>query len=518
VNAAPRAVVDRGQHALDDRGRLLGLLADSAQDILYRYRVRPEPGFEYVSPSCTRITGYTPEEHYADPQIFLRLVHPDDLHLIESMSAAEEPDDTVLLRWVRRDGGVVWTEQRTVAVRDEAGHVVAVEGVVRDVTARARAQERLQAMVEVTHATLERRPDEVLALIAGRARDMAMGSLAAVVVPDGDSVLVRAAEGAGAAALRGRRFPTAGRVVEEVLTGRVPVRLEDLATERPAWTPQAESLQVGPLLALPLGAGGGVAGVLSINREPGATPFSDDDVEVVAAFAEQASMVLESARLRDELQHLAVVRDRERIARDLHDGVIQALFGVGLALQVAESEEADDRLIRTRIGSAMADIDRIIYDVRSYVYGLRPSLLQRASLLDALQRLAGDVEARFAVISAVEADDAALDLLAPVAPDVVQVVREALSNVARHARSLTCRVSVHADEGMVRVAVEDDGVGFDATQTLPGQGLDNLSARAGELGGWLLVHSSPGAGTTVEMHLPVAALQARAAAPAEAGA
>lgn len=500
----------------EDRERYLRLLADGAQDILYRYRVRPEPGFEYVSPSCTRITGYTPEEHYADPLIFLRLVHPEDRGLIDSMSAAEEPDDTVLLRWIRRDGAVVWTEQRTVAVRDEEGHIVAVEGVVRDVTTRARAQERLQAMVEVTHATLEQRPaDEVLALITGRARDLALGNLAVVVVPDSnDTLRVRAAEGTGAQALlRARSFPAAGTLAEQVLRSRVPVRAADAVTEHPGWTPH-QSLRIGPLVALPLAAAGGAAGVLSISREPGEAPFSDDDLEVLAAFAEQASMVLESARLRDELQNLAVVRDRERIARDLHDGVIQSLFGVGLALQVAESEDADDRLIRSRLGSAMADIDRIIYDVRSYVYRLRPSLLERSSLRDALQRLVADVEARYGVIGAMEADDGALDRLAPVAPDVVQVVREALSNVARHARSLTCRVSVHDDGEVVRVAIEDDGCGFDPGEVRSGQGLDNLTARAGELDGWLLLHSAPGSGTTVEMLLPLAALEARAGAAA----
>jgi signal transduction histidine kinase len=254
-----------------------------------------------------------------------------------------------------------------------------------------------------------------------------------------------------------------------------------------------------------------VAGTLSIARGPGAPPFSDDDVEVVAGFAQQASMVLEQARLRDELQQLALLRDRERIARDLHDGVIQSLFGVGVALQAAESQDADDRLIRARVSDAMSAIDRIIIDVRSYVYRLRPSLLQRASLLDALQRLVGDVESRYGVIGVVECDDEAVDLLHPVAPEVVQMVRGALGNVAGHARALTCRVSLHREGEVVRIAVEDDGRGFDPAQVSPGQGLDNLGDRARELDGWLLVHSSAGAGTTVEMLLPIATLRARAA-------
>jgi len=511
-------VADRSEP--ESRAHFLHLLADGAQDILYRYRVRPEPAFEYVSPSCTRMTGYTPEEHYADPFLFLRLLHPDDLQAVESMYAGEAPDDAVLLRWIRRDGVVVWTEQRTVAERDGDGHVVAVEGVVRDVTARKRAQDRLEAMVEVTHASLEQRAtDELLALIARRARDLAMASLATVVVPDAaDRIRVLVAEGEGAAGLRGASFAAENSIAAEVIAGGSPVRLDDVwAPDRaphPRRVPGA-----GPVLAVPLGAAGGVVGVLSITRESGAPPFSDDDVEVLTAFADQASVVLESARLRDEVQQLAVVRDRERIARDLHDGVIQSLFGVGLALQVAESEQADDRLIRARVATAMADIDRIIHDVRSYVYQLRPALLERSSLVDALQRMADDVEQRHAVVVAVEAGDEALDLLAPVAPDVVLIVREALSNVARHARALACRVGVHHEGEAVRIAVEDDGRGFDAAAVPPGRGLDNLAARARELGGWLLVHSSAdGGGSTVEVLLPVAALQARAGAPSQASA
>ncbi len=167
----------------------------------------------------------------------------------------------------------------------------------------------------------------------------------------------------------------------------------------------------------------------------------------------------------------------------------------------------------------MADIDRIIHDVRSYVYQLRPALLERSSLVDALQRMADDVEQRHAVVVAVEAGDEALDLLAPVAPDVVLIVREALSNVARHARALACRVGVHHEGEAVRIAVEDDGRGFDAAAVPPGRGLDNPAARARELGGWLLVHSSAdGGGSTVEVLLPVAALQARAGAPSQASA
>ncbi len=247
--------------------------------------------------------------------------------------------------------------------------------------------------------------------------------------------------------------------------------------------------------------------MLTLTRARGAPSFTDDDEAIVEAFAQQASMVLEHARLRDELQQLAVLRDRERIARDLHDGVIQALFGVGMVLHGAE-HDGDAQLIQARVGDAMTEIDRIIVDVRNYIYQLRPTLLDHASLLDALRRLTGDVEQRYGVVSTVECDASSAALLQPVAVDVLQMVREALGNVARHAHALSCRVRVRAGDEAVHITVEDDGVGFDPGTVREGQGLRNLSDRAGALRGSLRIDSAVRAGTTVEIALPLLGLAA----------
>ena len=112
-------------------------LTENAQDLIYRFRVTEPRGFEYVSPVATRMTGYTPEEHYADPQLGFKIVHPDDRPILEQAMVAGPPSgEPVTLRWIRRDGSVLWTEQRNVAIRDEAGRVVAIEGIARDITAR----------------------------------------------------------------------------------------------------------------------------------------------------------------------------------------------------------------------------------------------------------------------------------------------------------------------------------------------------------------------------------------------
>jgi PAS domain S-box-containing protein len=132
----------RRLQASEERFRLL---AEQAQDLIYRYRLGPEPGFEYISPSATLITGYTPEEHYADPLLGVKLVHPDDRHLLER--AQREPEAAVgplTLRWLRKDGTIIWTEQVNRVISDEAGRPLVIEGIARDITERKRAEEEQQ--------------------------------------------------------------------------------------------------------------------------------------------------------------------------------------------------------------------------------------------------------------------------------------------------------------------------------------------------------------------------------------
>ncbi|MGH3147403.1 MAG: PAS domain S-box protein, partial [Rubrobacter sp.] len=122
------------------------LHADNARDLVYRYRFRPTPGFEYVSPSSIAITGYSPEDHYADPDLGLRRVHPDDRHLLED--SLRSPEEPLVLRWYRKDGGLIWTEQRNRPIYDEHGNVAAIEGIARDITERKLAEEALRQSEE----------------------------------------------------------------------------------------------------------------------------------------------------------------------------------------------------------------------------------------------------------------------------------------------------------------------------------------------------------------------------------
>jgi signal transduction histidine kinase len=259
---------------------------------------------------------------------------------------------------------------------------------------------------------------------------------------------------------------------------------------------------VGPALFVPLAVRGRTFGSLTVANADRGAPLRDADVQLVETFAEQAAVALEYARLQAELQRLAVLEDRERIAKDLHDGAIQALFAVGMGLQGAALLAGDDEL-RGRLQHAVEELDRVIRDLRNYIFGLRPGILADRHLDQALQELATDLQQRTGVLAITQVDPGAAAELAGRAGDVVQLAREALSNVSRHAQAATCRVSLYRVEGATVLEVDDDGRGFDPDlATGAGQGLRNLRERAERLGGRTEIQSTPGAGTKVQVIIP----------------
>jgi two-component system, sporulation sensor kinase C len=132
--------------ALRDSEDRFHLLAEHAQDVIYRYRIAPSRGFEYVNPAITSLTGYTPEEHYADPDLGFKLVHPEDREALEAQLQPDSAGGLLTVRWIRKDGQVVWTEQHNVPIYDAEGNLAAIEGIARDVTDRKRSEAVLTSL------------------------------------------------------------------------------------------------------------------------------------------------------------------------------------------------------------------------------------------------------------------------------------------------------------------------------------------------------------------------------------
>jgi signal transduction histidine kinase len=397
-------------------------------------------------------------------------------------------------------------DERTVEVlASQAGVAIENAHLYDDAVVRER---RLEAIGEVAGATLEGRPvGEVLSLLAMRALDLLHADIADVVVPspgDPEHLMVLVAEGTGADGLRGTEFPAEGSISAEVLhTGRA-VALRDASTDERRSQPIVAGGQVGPALLVPLVARRGSIGSLTVANRLGGRAFTDDDLATLATFATQAAVAVEYERARSELERLAVLEDRERIAKELHDGVIQALFAVGMSLQGAAALSRDPELER-RIENAVVEIDGAIRDLRNYIFGLRPGILADRQLDQALRTLAEEFGERTGVTAVADVDPRVAAELSSKAADLTQLAREALSNVGRHAGAATVRVALYARDGAAVLEIDDDGRGFDPQEASRrgGNGLPNLEARAESVGGSLDIQSSLEEGTTVRVTIPL---------------
>jgi signal transduction histidine kinase len=287
-----------------------------------------------------------------------------------------------------------------------------------------------------------------------------------------------------------------------------PLRIPDIAADPRSVGFPPHHPPMTSLLGAPIAGRGRVFGNIYLTDKQGADAFDEEDERVLLVLAAQAAVAVENARLTDEserkgreLQRLQVVEERERIGKELHDGVIQSLFAVGMNLQGMAAASEDEELSR-RLEAAVDDVDHAIRDLRNYIFGLRPGILADRQLDQAIKELAIEFESRTGVLTVVEVDAESAAVLSSRATDVVQLVREALSNIGRHGAATTCRISLGRGGTGFLLEVDDDGRGFEIDTTPWGMGLRNLKDRVESLGGTLDIRSTPGEGTTVGASLP----------------
>jgi signal transduction histidine kinase len=260
-------------------------------------------------------------------------------------------------------------------------------------------------------------------------------------------------------------------------------------------------------LGAPVVMSGRVYGNLYLAEKEGG--FTDDDEAWITVLAAQAGAAIENALLSDRLQSLAVQQERDRISRDLHDGIIQSLFSIGMTLESATAlvDSAPERA-RERISGAVDRIDDAIRELRNTIFHLRPNTAALLGLRSGIIELAREHEVNALLRPQLDLDRA-LDAAVGdgLVPDVLQVVREALSNVARHAAAghVTVRARVlHQDNGaQLVVEVVDDGRGFVPEGPSVGRGLENVEERATVLGGTIAIDSTPGEGTRLVLSVPL---------------
>jgi signal transduction histidine kinase len=381
----------------------------------------------------------------------------------------------------------------------------------RDAADSALANETIEALDAATRAIAEVLDlDTVLQLIVDRVCALAGARYAALGIVDA----------------RGRieRFITAGLTIRErERIGPLPVghgllgliiregrtlRIPDIAAHPDSHGFPPHHPPMRSLLGVPITVRGRAIGDLYMTDKQGAAEFSAQDERLIELFARHAGIAIENARLHERLAALRVVAERERIGRDLHDGVIQGLYGVTLTLEDIESMIADspDEAV-TRVDQAIDAIHRSIGDIREFILGLRPGL-DETDLRNGILALADGVRLTTTIhvetrLDAEGADLAGLDAIAR--GELIQLVREALSNVTRHSRASRLEIALVRVGADLVLEIADNGVGFDPTNLAPGRhhGLANLRDRAAAAGGRLEIDTRPGVGTRLVVQLPV---------------
>ncbi len=410
----------------------------------------------------------------------------------------------------KRGGGEFTEDDEAVLVALGAAAGVAVENA-RLYEAARRQQRWIQASAEVTTRLLSGSgPAEALADITRQALELSSADLAVLALPDeeGRRLTITYAEGEGAGATRGLVLPA-----DESLSGRVlatgePLTSADFAgDERAAAAARGAMSRIGPAIVFPLGVPGNVRGVLTVGRLHGAAPFPLAQADMAASFAAQAGVALELAASRAEAQRLSLYEDRDRIARDLHDLVIQRLYATGMSLEgtmpmITRPEVA------SRITNAVDAMDLTIKDIRATIFELQArGNAGRADLRGDIVRLVEEMTPLLGFAPSLRLG-AGLggEIMAEVAEQALAALREALSNAARHAAATRVDVTVDLSTGrMLTVQVTDNGTGIPADGRR--SGLRNMASRAEKLGGELYLSAAdPGAsspGTRLEWRVPL---------------
>jgi signal transduction histidine kinase len=348
-------------------------------------------------------------------------------------------------------------------------------------------QSWLQASTEVTQQLLSAEGGDPLTLIARRAREIATADVVSVALPtaDGSRLVVAVAAGDGAEALVDCGMPVASSLMGLAFTSGQPVLTDDVHGEDPHGSQAVGAVPLGPVMVLPLGGAQHARGALVIGRRHGRRRFDDADLEMATTFANHAALALELGDARTDQQRVVLLHDRDRIARDLHDHVIQRLFAVGLTVQSVASSLRADEVRAAQLDRAVANIDETIRQTRTTIFQLHGVLGPETGTVRArLLAIVAEVSALLGFEPHVRFSGPIDAILPePIVADLVAVLREALTNTARHASASAVDIDVDVDVTSLAVLIADDGVGIGDSERR--SGLANLRVRAERYGGVL---------------------------------
>ena len=376
-----------------------------------------------------------------------------------------------------------------------------------------RSDDALYALDRATRAIAgELDLDRVLQLNVDSVRDLVAAKYAALGIVGADGRIrsfITSGISSGHRMLIGA-LPSGHGLLGTLIREGVSLRIPDIAKHPDTYGFPPEHPEMHSFLGVPVRVASATVGNFYLTEKRDAPEFSESDQELVEMFARHAGIAILNARLHQSVQQLAIVDERLRISRDLHDGIIQGIYAVSLSLEdVLDVIETDPAEAIARVDRAIDRLHTTIGDIRGFITGLGAGLGEGIGLRAALEMMSADLLGGTGISAALDVSGAS-ELDARLPPEanheLLQIAREAVSNVARHsgARHATVSVVVQAGEAVLRV--EDDGVGFDpeARRGSGNFGLANLRDRAAGVGGTLTIGSRPGGGTRIIVALPLA--------------
>lgn len=355
--------------------------------------------------------------------------------------------------------------------------------------------------------------EQVLQLIVDRVRELVAAQYAALGIVDDEGLITQFITSGISTEQRQAIWdlPRGHGLLGLIIRENRSYRIAKIAAHPESYGFPPNHPPMESFVGVPVTFKGEVVGRLYLTNKQDAPEFSADDQALLETFALHAGIAIENARLLGQVQRLAVVDERDRISRDLHDSVIQMIYAVTLSLDdVPELVTEEPAEAGKRVDDAIDALHGVIRDIRNFIFGLRPLLLDSGDLLDGLRTLVDELRRN----TAIEIDlrgESDNELPVDVVAELLAVAREALANVARHSDARHASVEVAIRDGTVWLEVEDDGSGLESGALQEGghHGLANMRARAEGLGGTFDIRSSPASGTRIIVAVPRSGRQRR---------
>jgi|SRR5581483_9371367 signal transduction histidine kinase len=369
-----------------------------------------------------------------------------------------------------------------------------------------RAQAQLNALSEaVRMITSELSLDRVLKRIAEIAANLVNARYAALGVPNDEGGMDQFhTYGMTDTQIEQMdHFPLGRGLLGLLLTQPETLRLDDMRDDPRSAGFCEHHPPMTSFLGVPIISKGQHLGSLYLCDRRDGQPFSAEDERMVELLAAHAAVAIENARLSEQMLKLAIIGERDRISMELHDGIIQSLYAVGIKLELTRLTLVEKPAVAEQIMSANQDLNRVIEDIRGYIRNLRTSANYSLTLHDQLEEIAESFREVASARLVMHVPRTITAVTEERVHAIVQITREALSNVMRHANATEVRLELRQTPTQLTLIIADNGIGFPMDRISQGNGLRNIRQRARAANGEATLDSAPGRGTTIMVTLPL---------------